>query len=105
MERNFAQTLSDLRKIRGYSQRKVARDLGISQALLSHYENGFREPGIEFICRVCDYYNISADYLLCRTENSVANDSVINASTAFLTEMKTLVNKAEDALIEFKNKK
>jgi transcriptional regulator with XRE-family HTH domain len=105
MERNFAQTLSDLRKSRGYSQRKVARDLGISQALLSHYENGFREPGIEFICRVCDYYNISADYLLCRTENSVANDSVINASTAFLTEMKTLVNKAEDALIEFKNKK
>ena len=105
MERNFAQTLSDLRKSRGYSQRKVARDLGISQALLSHYENGFREPGIEFICRVCDYYNISADYLLCRTENSVANDSVINASTAFLTEMKTLVNKAEDALNKFKNKK
>jgi transcriptional regulator with XRE-family HTH domain len=105
MERNFAQTLSDLRKSRGYSQRKVARDLGISQALLSHYENGFREPGIEFICRVCDYYAISADYLLCRTENSVANDSVINASKVFISEMKALVNKAEDALNELEKNK
>jgi len=42
MERNFAAVMSELRHARGLSQRKVAADLKISQALLSHYENGAR---------------------------------------------------------------
>ena len=49
------------------SQRAVAKDLGISQALLSHYENGIREPGLAFVIKACDYYNVSADFLLGRT--------------------------------------
>lgn len=64
MDRGFAQTMSILRRERGYSQRKVATDLGISQALLSHYENAAREPGLEFICKACLYYGVSADYML-----------------------------------------
>ena len=63
----FSKLLSQLRRESGYSQRKVATDLGISQALLSHYENGAREPKLEFIVRVCDYYNVSADFILGRT--------------------------------------
>ena len=52
MERNFHETLAALRRVRGLSQRQVAAELGISQALLSHYENGAREPGLSFVCRV-----------------------------------------------------
>jgi transcriptional regulator with XRE-family HTH domain len=59
--------LSQLRQEKDLSQRKVASDLGISQALLSHYENGLREPKLEFVVRVCDYYGVSADYMLGRT--------------------------------------
>ena len=61
--------MSTLRKKRGLSQRKVASDLQISQALLSHYENGAREPGLEFVCRACEYYGVSADYLLGRVDD------------------------------------
>jgi transcriptional regulator with XRE-family HTH domain len=57
-----------LRTERGYSQRKVAGDLGVSQALLSHYENGIREPKLELLVRMCGYYDVSADYLLGRTD-------------------------------------
>ena len=64
MERGFSQTMSALRKQRRLNQRKVAADLNISQALLSHYETGAREPGLDFVCRACKYYNVSADYLL-----------------------------------------
>ena len=49
------------------SQRTAAADLGISQALLSHYENGIREPGLSFVVRACDYYHVSADFILGRT--------------------------------------
>lgn len=68
MERTFPQTLSALRRERNISQRQAAAELNISQALLSHYENGAREPGLNFVCRACDYYQVSADYLLCRTD-------------------------------------
>ena len=67
MATEFSRTLSLLRKERGISQRTAAGDLGVSQALLSHYENGIREPGLAFVVRVCDYYHVSADYMLGRT--------------------------------------
>ena len=67
MNAEFSRTLSLLRREKGASQRAAAADLGISQALLSHYENGIREPGLPFVVRACDYYGVSADFLLGRT--------------------------------------
>lgn len=67
MNADFSRTLALLRQEKGVSQRKAATDLGISQALLSHYENGVREPGLAFVRKACDYYHVSADYLLGRT--------------------------------------
>lgn len=63
----FPRTLSLLRQEKKVSQRTAASALGISQALLSHYENGVREPGLAFVVKACDYYNVSADFLLGRT--------------------------------------
>ena len=72
MNGTFHQTLSQLRKNRRVSQREVASDLYISQALLSHYENGIREPGLDFVNRACDYFDVSADFLLGRTVDTAA---------------------------------
>ena len=62
MNPDFSRSLSLLRQERGLSQRQVARELGISQALLSHYENGIREPGLNFVVKACDFYNVSGDF-------------------------------------------
>ena len=67
MNTNFPRTLSLLRKESGQSQRSVAKALEVSQAVLSHYENGLREPGLEFVARAADYYKVSCDFLLGRT--------------------------------------
>lgn len=64
---DFPRVLALLRKERGLSQKQVAVDLGVSQALLSHYEKGIRECGLDFVVRAADYYNVSCDYLLGRT--------------------------------------
>ena len=66
MHARFARNLSQLRHEKGVSQRQAAQALEVSQALLSHYENGIREPGLAFVVRACDYYEVSADYLLGR---------------------------------------
>ena len=104
MSSEFSRTLSLLRKERGVSQRTAAADLGVSQALLSHYENGAREPGLAFVCRACDYYGVSADYLLCRSQQPNAPQSTAEAARAFLGEMNSLMDKARMALDEFSNK-
>ena len=67
MNNNFSRTLSLLRKEKKLSQRAAAKELGVSQAVLSHYENGVREPGLEFVVRAADYYRVSTDFLLGRT--------------------------------------
>jgi transcriptional regulator with XRE-family HTH domain len=64
---NFSRALTLLRKERNFSQRVASEGLQISQALLSHYETGAREPGLPFIVRACDYYGVTADFLLGRT--------------------------------------
>ena len=66
MKSDFSEILSGLRRGKALSQRQAAADLGISQALLSHYENGAREPKLEFVVKACDYYNVPADYILGR---------------------------------------
>lgn len=67
MASDFARTLALLRREKKISQRTAAGDLGVSQALLSHYENGLREPGLSFVVRAADYYGVSCDYLLGRS--------------------------------------
>ena len=64
---NFSRVITLLRKERGITQKQAAMDLGISQALLSHYEKGLRECGLDFLIRLCDYYNVSSDYILGRS--------------------------------------
>ncbi len=67
MERNFSVVLCELRKERGLSQKEAAAKLGISQALLSHYEKGIRECGHSFLLKVAEFYDVTCDYLLGRT--------------------------------------
>ena len=64
MNAEFSRTLSLLRQERGVSQRTAAADLGISQALLSHYEKGIRECGLDFLVKCAKFYGVSCDYLL-----------------------------------------
>ena len=63
----FNRIIKLLRKERGIPQKRAAEDLGISQALLSHYEKGIRECGLDFVVRCADYYDVSCDYLLGRS--------------------------------------
>lgn len=69
VECSFPKNLSALRRERGISQKTAAEALGISQALLSHYEKGIRECGLDFLCRAAAYYGVTADYLLGRSDS------------------------------------
>lgn len=57
-----------LRKQAGYTQIAVQMKTGIEQALLSKFENGDRVPPTETLIRLAEFYNVSIDYILCRTD-------------------------------------
>ena len=67
MNHDFPRIITFLRKEKGMSQKQAAADLGISQALLSHYEKGIRECGLDFLVKTAEYYDVTTDYLLGRT--------------------------------------
>lgn len=62
-----------IRKTRGYTQLKVALDLNLSQNSISRYEAGVHEANYELLIRFADYYDVSIDYILCRTANPKIN--------------------------------
>ena len=65
--------LKELRKKKGVSQLKLATDLNTTQNTISRYETGEREPGINELIKIADYFNVSVDYLIGRTENPKMN--------------------------------
>lgn len=56
--------LKNIRKSLKLNQQKVAMDLNISREALSHYENGKRQPSLELLLQMSDYFNVSINYLI-----------------------------------------
>jgi len=106
MNSNFPRTLSLLRKEKGISQKQAAGVLKVSQALLSHYENGVREPGLRFVADAADFYGVTTDFLLGRTmsrdgsainvdelyDEAESRDNRLRGSATLLVSKKILVN-------------
>lgn len=65
--------LRQLRKSRGISQLKLAMDLDMNQNSISRYETGEREADYATLIRLADYFDVSVDYLLERTDDPRMN--------------------------------
>ena len=76
MSTSISTRLVELRKDKNLSQKEAAEQLDVSQALLSHYEKGIRECGLDFLCRASAFYDVSTDYLLGLTDNKMMSDAL-----------------------------
>lgn len=61
--------LKELRERKNMTQTGLAMDLSLSQNSVSRYENGTHEADYATLIRIADYFNVSLDYLLERTDN------------------------------------
>lgn len=64
---SFKDRLKSLREDRDLTQQEVAEDLEMTRAAYSNYEQGIREPDITQLVKIANYFDITLDYLLCRT--------------------------------------
>jgi len=92
--------MAKLRQEKGLSQRQASAKLGISQALLSHYENDTREPKLDFIIKVCDYYAVTTDFILGRTSERTEVSSHLCTQVSEAIEMIEELQEAESNIIQ-----
>lgn len=60
----FSQRLRELRTDKQMSMKQLAVAIGTTDAAISNWENGINEPKISYVIRLCEFFNVSADYLL-----------------------------------------
>ena len=73
VKRYVKMRLKELRQKRKISQVKLAMDLSMNQNSISRYENGTREADYKTLIQFADYFDVSIDYLLERTDNPKVN--------------------------------
>lgn len=96
---SFPTILTSLRKERKLSQKVVAADLNISQALLSHYEKGVRECSLDLLITIADYFGVSCDYLLGCTDvrgRTEVGESNIETMCGCVTDIMSTAYKVGD---------
>ncbi|MBE6068862.1 MAG: helix-turn-helix transcriptional regulator [Clostridium lundense] len=64
----FKDRLKALREDSDLTQEQLAKILNITRTALSNYENTDREPSYALLIKIADFFNVSLDYLLCRTD-------------------------------------
>jgi len=96
----FAANLSRLRREKRLSQRQAAAELGVSQALLSHYETDAREPKLEFVIKACDYYGVTTDYMLGRTGEREDGSSRLAVKLGIIVDSLEEIKNAEANLMK-----
>ena len=85
--------LRDLREDRDLRQIDVSKAIGIDQRTLSNYETGKTNPDSFAIIKLCDFYNVSADYLLGRESNtSTTTDEIVTRLEKIQEEISLIMN-------------
>lgn len=66
---DFQTRLTNIRRSKGFTQKQVADGIGISEVGLQNYENGRRKPAFDVLIALADFYEVSLDYLVGRSDD------------------------------------
>ena len=69
----FCEHLRSIRKLNKYTQKQVATGIGVTERNYQYYESGEREPSMQSLIALADYFGVSIDYLVGRTDNPEVN--------------------------------
>lgn len=92
--------MSELRREMRLNQRQASKLLGISQALLSHYENGTREPKFEFVHTACEFFGVTSDYLLGRSDERKTGAALLSEEVQDILTALEELRDTETALLD-----
>ena len=76
---SFAERLQELREDKGISRKDLAASLNITVSALGMYEQGRREPNIDMLIKMADYFDVSIDFLVGRSFKNENNELLVEA--------------------------
>ena len=85
--------LKELRVEKGLNQKEVAKILGIAQPTLSGWETGRTQIDYDNLIKAADYFNVTIDYLLGRTDENAITSAAVPAQDALTTQEETHIKK------------
>ena len=89
--KGIGDTLANLRKEKELGQKEMASLLNLSVGTISNYENGVHSPDLETLCKLADFFGVTTDYLLGRTEYRCPPE-VLNCYVALAFTAQDIVN-------------
>ena len=66
---SFSERLKDLRTAKNLTMEQLGNEIGSTRATISNFENGQRKPSLDMLIKLADYFDVSIDYLVGRTED------------------------------------
>lgn len=96
--------IRELRKERNLTMKRLGEAIGVAESTISLYENGKRQPDNDTLQKLADYFNVSVDYILGRTDDMNQNPGEENISFddftyAMYNESKELTEEDKQALL------
>jgi len=76
----FRFRLKELREEKNISRSDLAEILGVSTQTIANYENGHREPNFDTLLKIADYFNVTVDYLIGRSEYRTVEEQISKRS-------------------------
>ena len=87
---SFSDKLKELRLRNNVSQKQIADGTGVAESQYQKYEYGKTKPNFEYIIKLCQFFNVSADYLLCLDPHEPAQPPADFAADELLKEFHKL---------------
>ena len=94
----FGKNLWTLRKVHGLRQEDLAKALGISRDMMSYYESKAKNPTVEFVLLVADYFKVSTDELLREQANQITKPGPTSHLEHLLSQIRELPNDKQKAV-------
>lgn len=84
---------------KGISAAKMSKDLGFSSGLYSQWKKGLQKPSVSKIDLIAEYFNVSTDYLLGKSEMSMPADELTEDETKLLSGYRALEQPQKDLIL------
>ena len=99
----FGDRLKLLRKNSGYTQKELGEKLNVSGRVIGYYESNERFPDKDTLTDIADFFNVSVDYLLGRTDEKNPKKEIKNATTIAAHRLGDIEQLPDDAIDEINN--
>ena len=99
---SFNTRLLELRKQRELTQNELANYIGVNKQTISQYERGVRRPDFDTLCSLCDFFNVSSDYILGKANVTLryVNSAGLAKLDSSATALTRTLSPDESALLE-----